>query len=83
MLDDWWCCAVQGPTTQRLKSCGEVSAVGITELGVNARGVVPPKLPLPRREIVRAGAKQKYVSGELVEITQRAFQAADFLAAAQ
>ena len=31
----------------------------------------------------RAGAKQKFVSGELVEITQRALQAAEFLAAAQ
>ena len=35
------------------------------------------------RSLSRAGAKQKFVSGELVEITQRAPQAAEFLAAAQ
>ena len=64
----------------------EVSAVVHHSAGVECAVVLVPPKSLPftsSGKLSRAGAKQKYVSGELVEITQRAPQAAEFLAAAQ
>jgi fatty-acyl-CoA synthase len=64
----------------------EVSAVVHHTAGVECAVVLVPPKSLPftsSGKLSRAGAKQKYVSGELVEITQRAPQAAEFLAAAQ
>jgi len=64
----------------------EVSAVVHHSAGVECAVVLVPPKSLPftsSGKLSRAGAKQKFVSGELVEITQRAPQAAEFLAAAQ
>jgi fatty-acyl-CoA synthase len=64
----------------------EVSAVVHHSAGVECAVVLVPPKSLPftsSGKLSRAGAKQKYVSGELAEITQRAPQAAEFLAAAQ
>jgi fatty-acyl-CoA synthase len=64
----------------------EVSAVVHHSAGVECAVVLVPPKSLPftsSGKLSRAGAKQKYVSGEFVEITQRASQAAEFLAAAQ
>ncbi len=64
----------------------EVSAVVHHSAGVECAVVLVPPKSLPftsSGKLSRAGAKQKYVSGELVEITQRVPQAAEFLAAAQ
>ena len=64
----------------------EVSAVVHHSAGVECAVVLVPPKSLPftsSGKLSRAGAKQKYVSGELVEITQREPQAAEFLAAAQ
>ena len=64
----------------------EVSAVVHHSAGVECAVVLVPPKSLPftsSGKLSRAGAKQKYVSGELNEITQRAPQAAEFLAAAQ
>ena len=64
----------------------EVSAVVHHSAGVECAVVLVPPKSLPftsSGKLSRAGAKQKYVSGGLTEITQRASQAAEFLAAAQ
>ena len=64
----------------------EVAAVVHQSSGVECAIVLVPPKSLPftsSGKLSRAGAKQRYVSGELVEITQRAPQAAEFLAAAQ
>ena len=64
----------------------EVSAVVHHSAGVECAVVLVPPKSLPftsSGKLSRAGAKQKYVSGEFVEITQRASEAAEFLAAAQ
>jgi fatty-acyl-CoA synthase len=64
----------------------EVSAVVHHSAGVECAVVLVPPKSLPftsSGKLSRAGAKQKYVSGEFVEITQRVSQAAEFLAAAQ
>lgn len=64
----------------------EVSAVVHHSAGVECAVVLVPPKSLPftsSGKLSRAGAKQKYASGEFVEITQRASQAAEFLAAAQ
>ena len=64
----------------------EVSAVVHHSAGVECAVVLVPPKSLPftsSGKLSRAGAKQKYISGEFVEITQRFPQAAEFLAAAQ
>ncbi len=64
----------------------EVSAVVHHSAGVECAIVLVPPKSLPftsSGKLSRAGAKQRYMSGELVEITERAPQAAEFLAAAQ
>ncbi|MEP7173292.1 MAG: AMP-binding protein, partial [Aestuariivirga sp.] len=64
----------------------EVSAVVHHSAGVECAVVLVPPKSLPftsSGKLSRAGAKLKYVSGGLIEITQRASQAAKFLAAAQ
>ncbi|HUQ35872.1 MAG TPA: fatty acyl-AMP ligase [Aestuariivirga sp.] len=64
----------------------EVSAVVHHSAGVECAIVLVPPKSLPftsSGKLSRAGAKQKYVTGELLEITQRAPEAVEFLAAAQ
>jgi fatty-acyl-CoA synthase len=64
----------------------EVSAVVHHSAGVECAVVLVPPKSLPftsSGKLSRAGAKQKFVSGELVEVTHRAQPAAEFLAAAQ
>ena len=64
----------------------EVSAVVHHSAGVECAIVLVPPKSLPftsSGKLSRAGAKQKFVSGELVEIAHRAQHAAEFLAAAQ
>ena len=64
----------------------EVSAVVHHSAGVECSVVLVPPKSLPftsSGKLSRAGAKQKFVSGELVEITHRVRHAAEFLAAAQ
>lgn len=64
----------------------EVSAVVHHSAGVECAVVLVPPKSLPftsSGKLSRAGAKQKYVSGEFVEITHRFPQAVEFLAAAQ
>ena len=64
----------------------EVSAVVHHSAGVECAVVLVPPKSLPftsSGKLSRAGAKQKFVSGELVEVIQRAQPAAEFLAAAQ
>jgi fatty-acyl-CoA synthase len=64
----------------------EVSAVVHHSAGVECAVVLVPPKSLPftsSGKLSRAGAKQRFVSGELVEITHRAQYAAEFLAAAQ
>ena len=64
----------------------EVSAVVHHSAGVECSVVLVPPKSLPftsSGKLSRAGAKQKFVSGELVEIAGRARHAAEFLAAAQ
>ena len=64
----------------------EVSAVVHHSAGVECSVVLVPPKSLPftsSGKLSRAGAKQKFVSGELVEITGRARHVAEFLAAAQ
>ena len=64
----------------------EVSAVVHHSAGVECSVVLVPPKSLPftsSGKLSRAGAKQKFVSGELVEIAHRVQHAAEFLAAAQ
>ena len=64
----------------------EVSAVVHHSAGVECAIVLVPPKSLPftsSGKLSRAGAKQKFVSGELVEIAHRAQHGAEFLAAAQ
>ena len=64
----------------------EVSVVVHHSAGVECAVVLVPPKSLPftsSGKLSRAGAKQKYVSGELVEIAHRVQHAAEFLAASQ
>ncbi|HEX7107933.1 MAG TPA: fatty acyl-AMP ligase [Aestuariivirga sp.] len=64
----------------------EVSAVVHHSAGVECSVVLVPPKSLPftsSGKLSRAGAKQKFISGELAEITGRARHAAEFLAAVQ